>query len=61
MCVDECVVLFYIFEAVLVLGFVLYCINVVGGWVLLWGVVLCCGGPCVFGISDLFDKLCEFL
>ena len=30
MCVDECVVLFYIFEAVLVLGFVLYCINVVG-------------------------------
>ena len=59
MCVDECVVLFYIFEAVLVLGFVLYCINVVGGGGFCCG-GLCCGGPCVFGISDLFDKLCEF-
>ena len=56
--VDECVVLFYIFEDVLVLGFVLYCINVVGGFCC-GG--FCCGGPCVFGISDVFDKCCGFL
>ena len=32
-------VLFYIFEALLVLGFVLYCINVVGGSTV--GVLVC--------------------
>ena len=37
--VDEYVVLFYIFEAVLILGFVLYCINVVGGCAV--GVLVC--------------------
>jgi len=37
--VDECVVLFYIFEAILLLGFVLYCINVVGGSAV--GVLVC--------------------